>query len=264
MVFRFELRRQLPNTLIWTALVAGMLWLMMYGFYPIFLSSRPAMEEILASMPPQVMIALGLDADKLFGFQNFSSVVYIYEGILTSIMASGTAISVFAREKQSKCSDFLFTKPESRLKIFVQKLLCCLTLISILNIPYIMLFLTGYFHYTGANAVSSATLLSALCPFFTQLVFTSIALFTALFLRRIRSASGLGVGIGIFAFLMSMVYSLTEKPIFRFVSPLYYFSPVTVSETGGYDTAGVITAVILIAGLTSAACAKYTREDITV
>ncbi|MPM46978.1 hypothetical protein SDC9_93685 [bioreactor metagenome] len=104
--------------------------------------------------------------------------------------------------------------------------------------------------------------LSMLCLFFTQLVFLSFGIFAAVILRRIRSASALGVGIGMFAFLLSIVYSLTEKEIFKYISPLYYFSPNAVAEAGSYDIPCVLPAVALTVGLTAAAYLIYTKADI--
>lgn len=263
-IYRFEIKRQLPNALVWTGIVAAVLWLMVYGFYPVFLDSRAVMEKLFAAFPPEIAAAFGFNFDEMFGFQSFSSMVYLYEGILGGIMAAGTAIAVFAREKQNKCSDFLLTKPQSRPEIFFQKLLCSLTLIGILNIPYLALFTISYFHYSDASALTSAIVLSALCLPLTQLVFTAFGIFAAVFLRRVRSASGIGAGIGLFAFLMSAVYSMTEKEVFKFISPLYYFSPNTVTETGSYDIDCVITAVIVAFTLSAAAYIKYIKADVAV
>lgn len=263
-VFRFELKKQLASAFIWTGVITAVLWLMLYGFYPVFLSSREAMENMLASFPAGVAAAFGFDLDDMFSFKSFSGMVYLYEGILGAIAAAVTAIAVFAREKQSKCMDFLLTKPLSRSEIFLQKLLCCFVIVAMINIPYIALFSASFIDYTGATTLSGAIALSVLCLFFTQLVFLSIGIFAAVFIRRIRSSSGLGTGIGIFAFLLSIVHSLTELEIFKFFSPIYYFSPASISETGGYDAATVITAVILIIVLTGAAFVRYTKSDVAV
>lgn len=260
-VYRFELKRQIPNTLIWTAVISAVLWLMLFGFYPIFLDSRRVVEEMLSAFPAGFAAAFGFDLDDLFGYTSFSGMIYLYESLLGAIMAAGTALAVFAREKQNKCADFLLTKPVSRGSVFFQKLLCCLTLLLIINIPYLALFAAGYFHYTGA-ALNGQVVLCALCLLLTQFVFTAFGIFAATFLRRVRSASGLGAGIGLFALLLSMLYSLTEKEFFKFISPLFYFSPNTVAEKGGYDIACAVTAIILMLGMSVAAYIRYTKSDV--
>lgn len=263
MIYRFELRRELTITLIWTAMICAVLLFLLYGFYPIFLESRAVMEKYMASFPPTVAITFGFNLENLFSFESFYGMVYLYESILGGIMISSVSLAVFAREKHFKCSDFLLTKPQTRSKIFWKKLLCCLTLIVIVNIPYAALYLMSYFDYTGTQLTASVVL-NVLCLPLTQLVFLSFGVFLAVNLRKIRSAAGLGTEIGIFAFLMSVVHSLTEKEIFKYLSPLFYFNPNTVAETGGYDLSSVATAVILALGLFAVAYWRYTRSDIVM
>lgn len=259
-IFRFEVRRQLGNTIIWTAVIGTVLWLMLYGFYPLVVNSRAAMEEMLASFPPGVLAAFGINFNDLFAFAGYSRMVYLYDALLAAIMASGTATAIFAREKQNKSSDFLLTKPLGRSEIFVQKLAACLMLISVLNIPYVAVYMASYLHYT--SSVTKPDLFTILCLFFMQLVFVSFGIVAAVFMRRIRSSSAAGVSIGMFAFLLSMVYSLSEKDMFRFVSPLSYFSPDAVFKTGRYDMPSVATAVVLMLSLIAAAYVRFTTADV--
>lgn len=259
-IFRFETRRQLRNTVTWTAVIVVVLWLMLYGFYPLVVNSRTAMEEMLASFPPGVLAAFGINMDDVFAFAGFSRMVYLYDALLGAIMATGTAAAIFAREKQNKSSDFLLTKPLSRSEIFVQKLAACLTLIGVLNIPYVAVYTASYLHYTGS--VTRPDLLTILCLFLMQLVFVSFGIATAVFMRRIRSSSATGVSIGMFAFLLSMVYSLSEKDVFRFISPLSYFNPDAVFKTGRYDMPSVATAIVLMLGMTAAAYVRFTTADV--
>lgn len=260
MIYRFELKRQLGGTLLWAFALAGVLWLLVYGFYPIFLECRPIVEEYIAAFPAGFAEAFGFDLDDLFGFDSYYNLVYLYEALLGAIMISTTALGVFAREKREKCVDFLMTRPVGRGEIFFQKLLCCLTLMVIADGPYLALYLLSHYQKTGG--FDRVTWLSMLCLPLTQVVFLSVGMFAAVFLRRIRSAAGLGTGIGMFAFLLSVVHSLTEKEAFRFLSPLFYFSPETVVKTGGYDPACVALASALIVTLTGAAYVRWTRQDL--
>lgn len=260
-IYRFELKKQLPDTLIWTGVIAAVAALMIFGFYPIFGDSRQVIEEMLSSFPAGFAEAFGFDLDDIFSYQSFSGMLYLYVSLLGAIMISGSSVSVFAREKRNKCSDFILTKSQTRSEIFIQKLLCCLTSLLPVNILYSAVWFAGYFYFEQGDITLQAFLI-AVCPFLTQLVFLSIGMFVAVFLRRIRSAAGLGAAIGVFAFLLSMVYSLTEIEAFRFISPLFYFSPIAVTETGGYDVSTAITALLLIVVLAVAAYCKYTKADV--
>lgn len=262
MIYRFEIKRQLMNALIWAFVILAVFSLLVYGFYPVFLDCRPILEEYIASFPPGIAKAFGFDLDDLFGFESYSGMVYLYVSVLGAIMISSAAISVFAREKKEKCRDFLMTKLVRRGVAFGKKLLCCLTLIGIVSVPYMALYLYRACDSREAHAVTATMWLNAMSLPLTQLLLMSIGIFTAVFLRKVRSAAGLGMGIGMFAFLLSAVFSLTEKEGLKYVSPLYYFSPNAVAKSGGYDPACVALAAVLFLTLLIASFVKYTREDL--
>ena len=263
MIYRFEMKKQLANTLIWSGVISLVLLLLIYGFYPIFLDSCEIMEQYMAGFPPEMLVVFGFNADDMFSFQSFSGMVYLYESVLGAIMIASCAVAVFGREKKDKCRDFLMTKPVVRGRIFVQKLLCCLTLILTVAVPYMVLYRVGYMRYSDGSS-GTRVFLSALCLPLTMLVFMSFGIFAAVFMRRVRSESGAGVSIGLFAFLLAALHSLTEKDALKFISPLYYFSPETVIKQGGYSTATALTACAVIAAFIAAAYIKFTREDIAV
>lgn len=261
-IFIFEIKRQLSDILLWTAIVCVVLVLMIYGFYPIFLDSRPAVEQMLSAMPEGFAAAFGLNVDDLFSYQSFSSMVYLYESLLGSIMAAKTAVAVFGREKQNQCQDFLFSKPVSRKSIFIQKLMCCAVSMLIVSIPYVILFIGGYYHYTESVQITSSLLLSAVGMPLTMILFTAIGITAVVFLHRIRSASGMGTGIGLAAFLLSVLYSLTERDFFKYISPLSYFNPSEVARFAHFDPICIGLALLIICGLGMASYIRCIKEDV--
>ena len=261
-IFVFEMKRQLSDILLWTAIICLVLVLMIYGFYPIFLDSRPAVEQMLAAMPEGFAAAFGFNVDDIFSYQSFSSMVYLYESLLGSIMAAKTAVAVFAREKQNQCQDFLFSKPVSRSSVFVQKLLCCCVSILIASIPYIILFIGGYYQYAETAQISSSLMLSAIGMTLTQILFTAVGMAAAVYLHRIRSASAMGTGIGLAAFLLSVLYSLTEMDFYKYISPLSYFNPSEITRFSHFDPVCLTAALLIVCGLGMASYIRYTKEDI--
>lgn len=260
MIFRFEGKRQLTGALIWAAVLALVLWLMLYGFYPLFLDCRPIVERYIAAFPEGFATAFGFNLDDLFGFASFYNLVYLYEALLGAILAATLSLAVFGREKKEKCADFLMTKPVGRAAIFFQKLLCCLSLLILTDIPYLALYLISLRHF--GSEITAAAWLGAFCLPLTQLLFLAAGVFAAVFLRRVRSAAGLGASIGMFAFLLSVVHSLVEKDGLQFVDPLFYFSPKVVFQYGRYDVPCAALALVLTGALVGAAYCKYTREDL--
>ncbi len=259
-IFKFELKKQLLSVLIWTVVIVALQWLLIEGFYPVFLDSKVTMQELINGFPPEFLKAFGFNLDDIFSFPSYTSMTFLYLSIFASIMSTTNTLSIFAREKQNKCQDFLFSKPLKRSKVFTQKLLASLVSLVILNIPYLLLFYYSISKYVGE--VNNSLIQNSLGLFFTQLWFMALAIFLAIYLKRIRSSAGMGTSVGLFAFLLSAVYSLTEKDIFKYFAPLNYFSPNAIIMNGHYDTGSVIMAIgtfILLLGLSYY---KFVRNDI--
>ena len=245
-IFKFELKKQLPSVLIWTIVILALQWLLIEGFYPVFLDSKVTMQELINGFPPEFLKAFGFNLDDIFSFPSYTSMTFLY-------------LSIFAREKQNKCQDFLFSKPQKRTQIFIQKLLASLVSLIILNIPYLGLFYYSVSKYVGK--IDASLVQNSLGLFFTQLWFMSLAIFLATYLKRIRSSAGMGTSVGLFAFLLSAVYSLTEKEIFKYFAPLNYFSPNAIVMNGSYDLGSVITAVVTFVGLLGLSYYKFIKKD---
>lgn len=262
MVYRYELRRQIRGDLAWGAVLAAVLWGLQYGFYPLFLDSQAVVEEYIAAFPEGFAAAFGLDATDLFGVESFFNLVYLYEAVLGACMAGILALTVFDREKRDRCGDFLLTRPVGRGQIFGKKWLACLTLVALCDIPYGALFLYSQWDWAGLRLDEAGVWLRLLCLPLTQVLYLSFGCFAAVFLRRVRSATGLGAGLGLAGFLLSAIQSLTEEEMLQYISPLHYFDPKAVAQTGGYDIATAAVALGLMALCTAAAFLKYTREDL--
>lgn len=259
-IFKFEFKKQLPSVLIWTLVIFALQWLLVEGFYPVFLDSKVTMQELINGFPPEFLKAFGFNLDDIFSFPSYTSMTFLYLSIFASIMSVTNTLSIFAREKQNKCQDFLFSKPLKRTKVFIQKLGVSLVSLVILNIPYLILFYYSVSKYVGE--INYSLIQNSLGLFFTQLWFMSLAIFLATYLRRIRSSSGMGTSVGLFAFLLSAVYSLTEKDIFKYFAPLNYFSPNAIVMNGHYDLGSVLMASITFIVLMGLSYYKFIRNDI--
>ncbi|MEA4939361.1 MAG: hypothetical protein VB091_07215 [Christensenella sp.] len=105
-------------------------------------------------------------------------------------------------------------------------------------------------------------LLAASSLFFTQMVLLAVAIFVAVFARKIRSVSGIATAIGFGGFLLSALNSLLEEEKFRYVTPFKYFDVEKAFLMGSFDTPYAVTGAVVIVLLLSAAYLRYTKSDI--
>jgi ABC-type transport system involved in multi-copper enzyme maturation permease subunit len=260
-VFRFELRRAWVGAAVWTIVILALLGGLVAGALPTFLDSRAAIEAMLSNFPRAFAAAFGLQLDSIFSFAGFYAFGFVYYSLCGAIMAAGIGLNLFSREKREKCMDFLLSKPRSRGRLFTEKLLAALTLLVVFNALFIAESLALYRAYAPAPLNIGNALLASFALLLTQIVIFAIAVFAAVFAKKVRSVSGAATAIGIAAFLLSAIHSLLEEEKLRYIAPLKYFDVFKAFFEGRFDTPYAVTAAVLTAALMIAAYLRYTRAD---
>ena len=261
-VFRFELRRAWIGAAVWTLVILGLLGGLIIGALPAFLDSRAGVEAMLGNFPPAFAAAFGMQLDNLFSFGGFYSFGFLYYSLFGAFMAAGIGLDLFSREKREKCMDFLLTKPRGRGRLFGEKLLAALTLLLAFNALFVAESLVLYRAYAPAPLEMGHALLAASSLFLTQMVLLAVAIFVAIFARKIRSVSGIATAIGFAGFLLSALNSLLEEEKFRYVTPFKYFDVEKAFLTGSFDTSYAVTGAVVIVLLLCAAYLHDTKRDI--
>lgn len=233
-MLRFELRSLVRPLIVWTASLIGLYLFLMLGFYDMFMDGRDAVMQAFGGLPPYFMGMFGMKLDGLFTFGGFFQFAYTYVGLVGAIMAAQISLHAFAREKRLKCADFILTKPVSRGRIFLMKLLAC----GIGLAGSSLLFLAACalsWKVNGAGEPLQRLMLAGLSLPLTQLVFLVIGALVSILAKKVRSVSGIGTAIGLAGFLAMALTSLLEEDFLRHLSPLQYFTPGEVFEMGRFD-----------------------------
>jgi ABC-2 type transport system permease protein len=260
-IFMFELKAQLKNFIIWTAAIILLLVVLMSGLYPVFNDSLVDIIAMLKNFPPEFAAAFGLHLEDMFSYGGFYSFSFMYLSMIGAIMAVTLSVSAFAREKRSKCVDFLLTKPINRSAIFAWKLLAGVAFLVLFNIIYITAAMLGYIAGGEGNNEPGRFLLAVFSLFPTQLVFFSTGVLFAVLARKIRSVSGIATAFGFAGFLLSALYGMLEEELLRFVTPLKYFEPSAVFSSGGYDVKYAITGLVVAAACVVVSYTRYCKSD---
>ena len=67
-VYKFELKRLMGSVLTWSVTIALMMLFLMKGFYPAMMGSRESVEKIFANFPPEMLVAFGMDVNRMFSY----------------------------------------------------------------------------------------------------------------------------------------------------------------------------------------------------
>ncbi len=260
-IYSMEMKSQIKSFLIWTVSILAIYVIFMTGMYDVFMSSKDVLEGMLEGFPPALADAFGVHFDKMFSNGGFFTFTFIYISLCGAIMSTSISVSVFSREKRSKCVDFLLAKPVSRARIFMMKLLGVATLLVAVNILFIAATLI-MFSARISEAAELSTLVWAACAlFFMQLVFMSFGIVYSTFAKKVRSVSSIATSFGFGGFILSALHNLLEKEALRFIAPLNYFNTEAVFSTGGYEVKYVLTAAVVFLACIGLAFYKFRRSD---
>lgn len=260
-VLRFELKNSVKSVIILSMSILAIYILFMAGVYPIFSESVSEAQKVFANFPPEFTAAFGIDLTYFFTYEGYYGFTYNYIALLAGIMAVSISLATFSREKRSKCMDFIFSKPINRKKVFLFKLLSNIIMIVLTNIVFILMGMIVY----GVNDVkdtnSDTFFIALLGVFFTQIVFLCIGIFIAVFLKKIRSVSGMSTAVGFGAFILSALVNIIQEDYLKFLAPLKYFDPYPLFKEGSYNMKYVIFAFIFSAVCLVFSYTHYCKSD---
>lgn len=258
-IYSFELKNSYKSVTLWTALITGALLLFLLILYPYFMEGKADFEAVLNSFPPEFAAAFGMGANDLFSLDGFYSFGALYLGLCGGFMSTILGLSVFSREKRSRCTEFLLTKPVTRNKVFLEKLLAVFSLLILSNLIYTAVLSVLY---SRDGSFHGRVLLAGLGLFLLEVFFLSISVITAILLRRVRSVSAISMAIVFGAFVFAALQGILEEEFLLYLNPFKYFDAGTVLKTGSFPSPYALFAVLLSLVLLIAAYFLYTKRDV--
>lgn len=212
-VFKFEFKREYKTTILWGLLLSVLLFVFM-SFFPAFEKEAIAFKQVLDNFPQEMLQAVGLDVETLFTFEGFLSYVYMYVMLALSIYGMTLAIKTFGREKINHSSDFVLSKPISRIKLFLMKLSSNLILILVL---FVILFITlklfseNYFNQTVFNLFGSG--------FLILLFFYGLGALLSQVFNKLRNPIGISTAIVFSFYIIMMMSRILENDLLKSLTP---------------------------------------------
>lgn len=261
-VFAFELRQQARSIISGLVILLGLYAILMVGFFPIYSDAQSEVETVMAGMSPEFAAFFGIKSvGQLFSYGGFFQFSYLYLALTGAIMGAAWGLSVFAREKQNHCTDFLLTKPQSRTGIFVSKLAVCLLSIAIVNVLFLAEVALLYTATGDASLDLANLMLASSAVAGIQLLFCAVGAFLALFMRRVRSVSGIATAVGIAGFVLAALPSITGEESYRVIAPFLYFDINDALANGTFEAEWIALALAITVVLFVAGYLRYRMQD---
>jgi ABC-2 type transport system permease protein len=259
-IFKYEFSSNLKIMINWTLAMMS-LSLVLLSFYPMLSEDISLIVDLISNYPEALRNAFGFNVEimnSIMGY--FSTMPMSFLLICATLEAMLLGINIFSKEQREKTSDFLFTKPISRLKIMIYKLLAASTLVLLFGfILFIFnLVLLNVFESDGFDF--KLYLLLFLSIIFLQIFFMILGMLIAIFSKRIKSpiAITMAVVLGFYAFNAFIEDKMT------LLIPYKYFDIDYIIKNNSYNLIYFVLFILIIIIMIIVSYKKYINKDIHV
>jgi len=256
-IFRFEMKRYRGSILVWSIGLAATIILLLPMF--VSLTGDPSATESLADNP--MLDTMGISIDLFITTTGIFSYLNSIILVAAAIHACNLGLSIITKEHMQNTADFLITKPYSRTKIFLSKLMASLCVIAIIGICY---FLASFVTISmiSEQGFSFSHFFQIYLTFpLIQLFFLLLGIMISTIVSRVSASLPLALGISFGFYVIGLFSNVVQSTIARLFSPFRYFDFNLVLASENYE-AGYITlffALLLLFFITSYII--YIRKD---
>lgn len=217
-MFKFYFKSKVKVIIIWTIFLTVFLFASLTK-YDTFASDIEGTKQLMDSFPRVIKVVYGMNDIDITTIGGYFSVVSLYITIIIGIYAGILGSKIIYEEEDLMTSEFIFTRPVSRSKVYFTKLIVAFVSITLLNIFVI-----------GANYLILKTQYELFDEFILlgilQYVICILALAIGLFfssLKNNRFATVASAGIVTILFLIR-TYGELKEINFSYITPFYAFS----------------------------------------
>jgi len=224
-MFKREMKINLKNFIIWTALLIG-LFLIVFLVYPSIIKegNMEMIDEMMKLFPQEILKAFNMDIasiDTAYGWLKSEGFVFalLIIGAYSGIIGS----NILLKEENDKTIEYLNSVPVTRKKIAISKILSGLIYIVL------MVAFLGIFNFIGLTIsgdfdVKSFMLLS-ITPIFSSIVIFALCMLISTFTHKTKKTLGLSLGIVFISYFLNIISEMSESTEF-----LKYISIFTLSD----------------------------------
>lgn len=262
-IFKRELKAGWKGLLIWCVImfifiVAGMSKYTMY-------STGGQMNILLKDMPKSIKALMGagtFDVTTMTGFYVF---LFSFIEIMVAIHAALLGAGIISKEERDKTTEFLMVKPVSRVSVITSKLFAALFNIIVINIVTFISSIVLVAAYNKGKDISGEIALLMLSMFIVQLIFLSLGMAIAAFMKNPKSSGTVATAVVLVGYIISKITDLTDKLNFlNLFSPFKYFNLYDLAIKNEMNIAILLLTLLLAVIFFASTYVLYKRRDLMV
>ncbi|MEI7885060.1 MAG: ABC transporter permease subunit [Clostridia bacterium] len=233
-IFIQEMKMSFKTRLSWLVGLLVFIGLFM-AMFPAMAKAAGTLQAVLDKFPAAFVTALGLanyDLGNILGYYGFLS-VYIL--LFLAIFAMKMGMGIISEEIRVKASDFLLTKPVSRLAILSWKALCAFANITIVSLVFSVVTYFICLVMSSKGVDTKIYVLISLIFFLVQLFFMTFGMMMGSFLKKVKTLLPpvMGMVFGFYA-IQFLSQSFPDAHL-AYLTPFAYFDIAKIISTGMLD-----------------------------
>ncbi len=260
-IFRYEFRSLRGSLVLWLVALS-LLALMFISLYPAFSSDMKISQLLVDKFPPFVRDMFGISLAAFASFLGFYAYTFTYITLAGAVQAMNVGVGLLSREDSAKTTDFLFTKPVTRTKIFLSKLAAGLCVLVLTSLGYTLIVLL-FTQLIGVGEFDVQKYLVMNAVFFgLQVWFMALGLLVSQLVKKVRSIVALSLGWVFGFFVIGLIGALIGNDKIRYITPFKYFDYLSYVMFESSELRYLVVGGLFIIAATITSYIIYTRRDV--
>ena len=264
-IFKYELKQYRASMIIWSAAVALAIIFLLPVFINLIANKTLITDDMMLKLSKNtVAAAMGINVKSFLTPTGIYS--YVTSFIMIALAVSGTNIglSIISKEYMQKTADFLMTKPHSRSRVFLSKLLAAAVYCFVIGAVY---FVASFFIMqtcTKGKFDFVPFALIALSSILIQFLYLALGMLIAVIMPSIKTPVVLSIGLAYITFIFGSYSHVVKNTFAGYLSPYSYFSGGYIREHGSYEPMYLLLFFAVTIICLSVSYFIFIKKDITI
>jgi ABC-2 type transport system permease protein len=260
-VFLNEVRGYRRSLLGWS-IGLGAIMVIYAPYMSTFINDSASMRGFFSNLGQASLDALGINLDLIFGPLGFFNYILGFMTLAAGIQALSLGLRIIAEENRYKATDFLLTKPASRVSIYLQKLLAGAVCLLITDLVADVVSFVSLSAAAGSSLPVGTFVILVGTMTLVQMFLFALGLLIASVIPRLKQTIGTGIGLTLAFYLIAMVANLLGGDTLSWLTPFKYYEGNYVIVHDAYDAKYLLAGLALTVVFAVVGLMVYRRRDL--
>lgn len=245
-IYKHEFKMIRNSVITWSVSISLVLLIFM-SLYSAFADNAAILNETLAQMPKELLVAFGMTGIDMSTVLGFYSFVFLFCQICLAVQASNYGFGLVSLEERDMTADFLLAKPVKRSSIMTSKLLAALTGLTLTNFVVWIGSFTCIHLFKAGRSYDTRTLLILLSTIVIfQLFFLTVGILVSLLMKKVRNVTPLSMALAFGMYVISAFGGMLGDVKLENITPFKHFEPGYIITNAAYNMPLVLISISVI------------------